>query len=136
MSSRYLLDTSVFSQPLKKRPVIASLEKWKNVGDATCRVCVASVAEVEFGLYLEGREQRWEQYRSLLDGRLEVIPTDTAVWHEFAQRKARQQQLGRIVPDLDLLIAACAAYYGLVVATLNSKDFGKIEGLAWEDWSA
>jgi tRNA(fMet)-specific endonuclease VapC len=135
MSARYLLDTSIFSQPLRKEPVIASLERWKDAGDAHCRVCAVSVAEVEFGLYLEGREQRWEKYRALLDGRIEVLPTDALVWSEFSKRKARQQKIGRMVADLDLLIAACATLHGLIVATLNSKDFKKIEGLAWEDWA-
>lgn len=136
MSPRYLLDTSVFSQPLRSKPTLACLERWRDVGDATCRVCAASVAEVEFGLHLEARPQRWEKYRSILEGRLGVLPTDTGVWSEFARRKAVQQQLGRVVADLDLLIASCAAHHSLIVATLNAKDFRKIEGLAFEDWSA
>lgn len=136
MSARYLLDTSVFSQPLRNQPVIACLERWRDTGDAACRVCSVSIAEVEFGLHLENRPERWKKYQSLLDGRLEVLPTDAAVWSEFAKRKARQQQFGRVVSDLDLLIAACAIHHGLIVATLNTKDFKKIDGLAWEDWAS
>lgn len=49
--------------------------------------------------------------------------------------KARQQRLGEPVSDLALLIAATAKEQGLTVATLNSKDFSRIEGLAWENWS-
>ena len=37
--------------------------------------------------------------------------------------------------DLDLLIAATAAHHKLTVATLNSGDFSRIEGIAWVDWS-
>lgn len=136
MTARYLLDTSVYSQPLRKTPVLAALERWKNAGDAACRVCAVSVAEVEFGLHLENRPDRWERYQALLEGRLEHAAVDGGVWREFAKRKARQQQLGRIIADLDLLIGACAVHHGLIVATLNSKDFRKFEGLAWEDWSA
>lgn len=134
MTSRYLLDTSVFSQPLRNHPVIASLERWRDAGDASCRVCSASIAEVEFGLHLEDRPERWKKYQRLLEGRLEVLPTDAAVWSEFSKRKARQQQLGRVVSDLDLLIASCGIHHGLTVATLNGKDFKKIDGVAWEDW--
>ena len=136
MKARYLLDTSVYSQPLRNKPLLASLERWQAVGDATCRVSAVSVAELEFGLHLEDRPGRWEKYEALLRGRLEVLATDSAVWQEFARRKARQQILGRVVADLDLLIAASAAHHGLVVATLNSKDFRIIEGIASEDWSA
>ena len=135
MNARYLLDTSVFSQPLRNHPVIACLERWRDAGDVACRVSLVSIAEVEFGLHLENRPERWKKYQRLLDGRLEVLPTDAAVWGEFAKRKARQQHLGRIVSDLDLVIASCAIHHGLTVATLNGKDFKKIDGVAWEDWA-
>lgn len=134
MKARYLLDTSVFSQPLRNRPVIRCLERWRDAGDAACRVCLVSIAEVEFGLHLEKRPERWKKYQTILERRIEVLRTDTAVWSEFAKRKAQQTLCGRAVSDLDLLIASCAIHHGLTVVTLNSKDFKKIDGLAWEDW--
>lgn len=135
MKAGYLLDTSVFSQPLRRRPVMNALSRWRETGDEHCSISVVSVAEVEFGLHLEGRAERHERYRELLAGRLEIIPTDAQVWQDFARRKARQQILGLPVSDLDLLIACCAACHGLTVATLNARDFSRIEGCAWEDWS-
>lgn len=135
MKPAYLLDTSVYSQPLRRRPVVSALARWREVGDDHCQISVVSVAEVEFGLHLEGRAERHEKYRELLSGRLEVIPTDQEVWQDFARRKARQQILGLPVSDLDLLIACCAVCHGLTVATLNARDFSRIEGCAWEDWS-
>ena len=135
MSTRYLLDTSVFSQPLRNRPIRPCLLRWQEAGDAACGVCAVVIAEVEFGLRLEACEKRWQKYRSLLDGRLISLEMDTAVWTEFSGMKARQQRIGETVADLDLLIAACATRYGMIVATLNRKDFSRIESLAWEDWS-
>lgn len=44
--------------------------------------------------------------------------------------------LGAIVADLDLLIAATAVHHQWTVATLNSRGFSRIEGIAWEEWSA
>jgi tRNA(fMet)-specific endonuclease VapC len=112
-----------------------ALEHWRDAGDATCRTSIVSVAEVEFGLNLEGNATRWEKYNSILKDRLEVLNVDARVWAVFAKMKARQHKLGAVVADLDLLIAATAITHGLKVATLNAKDFSKIEGLAWEDWS-
>lgn len=131
----HLLDTSVYSQPLRRCPVVRALERWEALGDSHCKVSFVSVAEVEFGLHLEGSEKRQERYEELLQGRLDVVATDLAVWKEFAKRKARQQILGLPVSDLDLLIASCAICHQLTVATLNAKEFAKIEGCAWEDWS-
>lgn len=135
MKTGYLLDTSVYSQPLRRRPVMAALSRWREAADERCGISLVSVAEVEFGLHLEGRVERHERYRELLVGRLEMIPTNERVWQDFAKRKARQQILGLPVSDLDLLIACCAVCHGLTVATLNARDFARIEGCAWEDWS-
>lgn len=132
----YLLDTSIYSQPLRRRPVVQALERWDTLGDAQCMVSVVSVAEVEFGLHLEDSQNRQKRYEELLQGRLDVVPTDLAAWQEFAKRKARQKILGMPVSDFDLLIATCAICQHLTVATLNAKDFAKIEGCAWEDWSS
>jgi tRNA(fMet)-specific endonuclease VapC len=135
MSARFLLDTSVYSQPLRNRPNLAALHKWKSMGDAVCRTCDVVVAEIEFGLHLENRPEWWDRYRALLQGRLDTLGVDRVVWGRFSRMKARQHQLGQMVADLDLLIAACAAHNGLTVVTLNHTDFSRIEGIVWEDWS-
>lgn len=132
---RYLLDTSVYCQPLRRKPVHPVLLRWRDTGDAECRIATVTVAEVEFGLWLEDHEQRWKKYRTLLENRIEVLETTQDVWQEFARRKARQQRIGQPVSDLDLLIASTAAQHRLTVATLNSSDFSRIEGISWEDWS-
>ena len=77
---KYLLDTSVYSQPLRRKPVLRALERWRDAGDAACRASVVSVAEVEFGLNLEENPARQEKYEGLLEGRLEVLEVDAAVW--------------------------------------------------------
>ena len=132
---RYLLDTSVYSQPLRKKPVEAALLRWKETGDSACAISAVTASEVEYGLQLENSARRREKFRFLLEGRLAVLPTDTVVWMEFARRKARQKKAGREIADLDLLIAATALVHRLTVATLNTRDFRLVEGLAWEDWS-
>ena len=42
---------------------------------------------------------------------------------------------GKPRPVIDLMIAATARSAGLVVATLNTRHFEGLEGLAIEDWS-
>lgn len=133
--SPYLLDTSVYSQPLRQNPDFAALDHWRKAGDRNCRVSVVTMAEVEFGIELEQSQARRKKFQQLLQGRLEVIPCGPEIWQRFARVKARQQKLGRIVADLDLLIASTAMIHDWTLATLNHRDFSKIEGLRWEDWS-
>ena len=132
---RFLLDTSVFSQPLRLHPVQAALERWQRQGDTSCAISRVTVAEIEWGLHKKASERLWTGYRRDMEGTVTILETDEAVWHRFACMKARQHTLGRPVSDLDLLIGATAGHHGLIVATLNTKHFSLIEGLHVEDWS-
>ena len=132
---RFLLDTSVYSQALRRRPVHNALRRWQAVGDSQCAVSAATVGEIEWGLHYEDNPVRWKKYATLLENRLEILPTTQNVWSIFARMKARQQRLGEPASDLDLLIAATAKAHDLIVATLNVNDFSRIEGMAWENWS-
>jgi tRNA(fMet)-specific endonuclease VapC len=131
----WLLDTSIYSQVLKKRPILECLRKWEEMGDAQCVVSAVCLAEVEWGLNYAANERLWERYRELLEGRLEVLDVTTVTWRHFSRMKARQRLIGQAVGDLDLLIAASAVEHGLSVATLNKQDFSRIEGVSWEDWA-
>jgi tRNA(fMet)-specific endonuclease VapC len=131
----YLLDTSIYSQPLKRNRILPALERWQEVGDHRCRISRVTIAEVEWGLHYEDSERRWRSYRDDLQGTIEILPTDDAVWTAFAKMRAAQVKIGQPVTLLDLLIAATARVHDLTVATLNARDFSRIQGIRWEDWS-
>jgi len=133
---RWLLDTSVYSQPLKKKPILTALKKWEELGDLDCVISSVCAAEVEWGLHYADKQSLWDRYHHLLEGRLEVLQVTANTWSQFAKMKARQRKIGQIVSDLDLLIAASAVEHRLTVATLNRSDFQRIESLSWEDWGA
>ena len=132
----HLLDTSVYSQSLRRKEGRNSnaVAWWERLGDSRLAVCVISDAEVRTGLIKNRSVRMTEKYEQTLKGSLPTYPIDESVAETFAQMKARQQLIGNEVADLDLLIAACARSHGLIVATLNHRDFSRIEGLAWEDW--
>lgn len=132
---KYLLDTSVYSQPLRRSPVMPALRRWDDAGDERCVISVVCRAETEWGLLKSPDERRDQRYESLLKDRLKVLESDAECWRIFSVIKARQVLTGRIVGDLDLLIAATARRHDCIVATLNPSDFSKIEGIRWEDWS-
>ena len=133
---RWLLDTSVYSQPLKKKPLLATLTKWEKLGDIDCVISSVCTAEVEWGLHYANSASLWERYHHLLEGRLKVLQVTENTWSQFAKMNARQRKIGQIISDLDLLIAASAVEHRLTLATLNRSDFQRIEALSWEDWGA
>ena len=38
--------------------------------------------------------------------------------------------------DLDVLLAGQARRRGAVLVTANTREFARVRGLKWEDWSA
>lgn len=135
MAATHLLDTSVYSQPFKKRPSASALDRWNALGDARLAVSVITEAELRYGFDWKGADAQRADYESDLRRRIPVLDLDSAAAIEYGRIRAELRRLGTPVADLDLLIGATALAMGLVVATLNVSDFSKIPGLTVEDWS-
>lgn len=112
------------------------LERWAQVTDARCLTSRVCQAEVEYGLLKENRARRRECYELLLLPRLEVLPVTDSTWGYWSMIKSRQSGRGESVSDIDLLIGATAMEHKLILATLNTRHFARIDGLEWEDWGA
>jgi predicted nucleic acid-binding protein len=135
MAVSRLLDTSVYCQPLRKKPLPSVVTRWKKLGDTALCVSVLCEAEVFQGLEAKGSRELWDRYRNLLEGRLPVLDITLEVARTYAALAGPLIRQGSPRPVVDLLIAATAKSAGLVLATLNSRHFENIEGLAVEDWS-
>lgn len=135
MALNYLLDTSVFSQPIRPKPNLNCQKRWQKHGDAQLAVPAMAIAELEYGLCLKNSDRQWSAYRSILKDRLQLFDFSASVASIFGELKAKQTQSGKTVDDFDLAIASVAMAHDLTVATLNSRHFQRIDGLHWEDWS-
>lgn len=135
MALTHLLDTSVLSQPIKDRPLMPVLERWHQLGDqATCTSAVC-LGELLQGLENRRSEKYWRRYRELVEHRYPALVVDEAVAEHYGRLSADLKRLGSPRPVLDLWIAATAKRYGLIVATLNARDFRDVPGVGVEDWS-
>ncbi|MDX2226847.1 MAG: type II toxin-antitoxin system VapC family toxin [Verrucomicrobiae bacterium] len=135
MPLTHLLDTSVYCQPLKPKPLPSVIGRWKILGDETLCTSIFCWAEVRQGLYLKNSDRLWEAFQEELDGRYPILDFDRASADHFARINARLRSEGRPKPSLDILIASTARAHGLILATCNYRDFDGIEGLAVEDWT-
>ena len=139
MPVTHLLDTSVYSQPIRKTPVQTALDRWEAVGDTAVISSVICEAEVLFGIRKEKRRNNdtkiGERYDALLKGKCDLLPVDQSVAEIYAEMRDDLQSRGKKVAHMDLLIAATAKANNLIVATLNVKDFEIMNGLTVEDWS-
>lgn len=130
----YLLDTSVYSQPLKRAPLESVISAWERVGDLSCRVSVFCEMEVLQGLHMVNSERLFRLYRTALKNRISILPYTREEAEIFAKLQADFIHAGKTRPVADLCIAATALRHNCLVATLNVKDFCDIPGLQIEDW--
>ena len=135
MSLTHLLDTSVYCQPLKPRPVPGVESRWRALGDAALAISVIGEAEILYGIELKKSTRLLALYDELLRSRLIVLPVDIAVAQSFSEIKATARKKGFNASDFDFLIAATAKVHGLIIATLNLRHFEGLQGVAVEDWS-
>ena len=130
---RYLLDTNACIQFLNgtHAPLVARILE---EGPANLAVSALSAGELQFGA---ARSSRPKQNAARVDAflrELSVVPFAHGDSTRFGRLKAAGASRGVKVGDFDVAIAATAIGLGLVVVT-NDGDFGRIEGLATEDWT-
>ena len=131
----HLLDTSVYCQPLKPKPLPSVERRWRDLGDAALAISAICEAELLYGLEWKQSARLYAQYDRLLQNRLPVLAVDSAAARIFGRLKPACRRNGFVACDFDFLIAATAKAHGLVLATLNLRHFAGMEGLAVEDWS-
>ena len=130
-----LLDTSVYCQPLKQRPLVATMRKWEVLGNEALAISSVCEAELLYGLAKKNSPSLFEEYHAVLEDRLLLIPFDKECARSFADIKAAMEKQREPLSDADLMIAATAITNRLTLVTLNLRNFEKIPGLHVEDWS-
>jgi tRNA(fMet)-specific endonuclease VapC len=134
---RYLLDTNVLSEPLKREPNRAILARLR---DHLTELATASVAwhELLFGaqrLPPSRRRATIEQYfDDIVQASIPILPYDriAAEWH--AGERVRLSTMGMTPAYADGQIAAIAHTNDLVLVTANVPDFRHFAELHVEDW--
>jgi tRNA(fMet)-specific endonuclease VapC len=132
---KYLLDTSVYSQPIKKRPLQTVVDHWKSHPESEYAVSAICELEVLYGIKLAASERLTKAYHSILKGRFPILPFDEVCAALYAELQATFVTKGQTRPAFDLMIAATAIENGLELATCNAADFQNIPGLIVRDWS-
>ena len=134
MGITHLLDTSVYSQPIKKIPLKTVTDRWKTIGDRNLCISIFCETELLQGLEMKKSNNLWNAYNLILKDSLPVIDFTMEAAKIYAKIQADCVKRGRTRPVFDLLIASTAIAKNLILATCNYKDFKDIPGLKVEDW--
>ncbi|HEV8130287.1 MAG TPA: type II toxin-antitoxin system VapC family toxin [Acidobacteriota bacterium] len=138
MTLRYLLDTSIVSSPVSQAPNQEIVKRLEQDGDE-CAIAAPVWHELTYGCRRLPRSRRrtaLETYlHDVVQASFPILPYDevAATWH--GHERARLEQLGRPTAFVDGQIASIAHAHGLVLVTINSKDFTGFKDLEVENWS-
>ena len=64
------------------------------------------------------------------------MPLDDLAAEQYGKIRATLATQGTPIGPNDLLIAATALAYNLIVVTHNTREFGRVQSLKVEDWLA
>lgn len=75
----------------------------------------ASVGELVYGVERSQRKESNQTRLNVFLSAIPPVPITRGVWELYGRTKAELSKIGKTVPDIDLLIAATAKYYNMVL---------------------
>ncbi|MBC6436192.1 type II toxin-antitoxin system VapC family toxin [Nostoc sp. HG1] len=130
---RYLLDTCVISDFIKGEP--GTQARLKQTSPADIAVSVITVMELRYGLALNPqRAQQVEPEIASFLASVTIFSFGTAEAEQAAHIRAILKTQGQPIGAYDVLIAATALKYHLLMVTANPREFDRVPGLQTENW--
>ena len=71
-----------------------------------------------------------------LSGPVNLLPFEGEDARFAGGLRAELESIGRPIGEYDLLIAGQALRHKMTLITGNTREFGRIKTLSWEDWSS
>jgi tRNA(fMet)-specific endonuclease VapC len=102
--------------------------------DDELAITAIGVGELTHGAHRSTRPADNLARVDVLIAALTVLPFDESSGRVFGEIKARLEQAGTPLDDLDLQIASIALANNLILVTHNQRHFGRVPNLALEDW--
>lgn len=130
--NRYMLDTNMVSHFIKGVNNVRN--KVVSVPMSELGISAITEGELLFGLAKKPDAKQLSIVVHEFLIRVDVLPWDSAVAAYYGTLRADMQKKGKILGNLDLLIAAHALALGVVLVT-NDPAFAQVEGLKIEDWT-
>lgn len=129
---KFLLDTNTCIYVINERPpeVVKRFRRYR-LGDLG--VSAVTVAELAYGV----EKSRSNRNRAALDHfllPLVIARFDREAALVYGTIRAPLESKGRAIGALDMLIAAHALSLGATLVTNNEREFGRVAGLAVENW--
>ena len=131
--NRYLLDTNHLSAYLDRRPAVEQRVDAGFLAGDRFGICLPVLCEYRAGIRLSRRRRQNLARLQAALSLLRLWPTDEATAAEFAELFQELRSAGRMLSQFDLLIAAVARQYKLILLSAD-QDFQAVLRLRVENW--
>lgn len=131
LANCYMLDTNMVSHFIKGEASVCN----KVVSMPMSELAISAITEGEllFGLAKNIHEKQLHLVVHEFLIRVDRLPWDSDAANCYGALRALMQKKGKVLGNLDMLIAAHALAVGAVLVT-NDQAFAQVDGLVIEDW--
>ena len=132
----YLFDTDTLSALTRGRYSEALSDKINSVPAERRFTSSINIAEMVYGAYRERHRTQdlLGRINRLIIPNFAVLPFDADAAWRYGELRAYLERRGTPIGDADTRIAAVALSRNLTVITGNVRHFGRVPGLAVENW--
>jgi tRNA(fMet)-specific endonuclease VapC len=133
----YLLDTNACIALINGKPALVRARLQK-VLDGGAQVLVSTVVAFELwygvakSVHQEANANRLEMFFA---GPVSLLAFEEEDAKAAGSVRAAMENAGKPIGAYDLLIAGQALCRKSTLVTANTKEFGRVKGLLWEDWA-
>jgi tRNA(fMet)-specific endonuclease VapC len=133
----YLLDTNACIVLINQKPPSVGVRLDRAVANGgQIFVSVVAAFELWYGVEKSARkESNTRRVEAFFSGLLTLLPFDEGDAQSAGRIRSALEAVGTPIGAYDLLIAGQALHHRLTLVTANGREFSRIKGLAWEDWT-
>lgn len=130
----YLLDSNACIRLLNESASSNMARKLAELTPDDIRLCSVVKSELYYGAYKSTKRDRNLANLNRFFSQFISLPFDDNAAAIAGQVRAQLDVAGTPIGSNDLLIAAIALSNDLTLVTHNTREFGRINGLKYEDW--
>lgn len=126
-----MLDTNIVSHLVRQHPEVVN--RYSQITPE--KMCISSVTEAEL-LYGVAKKQNNKLHETIMEflKTITICAWDSEAAATYGELRAAMEKKGKVMGDLDQLIAAHAISRGTTIVT-NDHAFGMVQDLTVEDWT-
>jgi len=134
---KYLLDTNACIGLINQQPAALRFRLDRALGGgAELFVSAIAAFELWYGVAKSAHpESNSERVQTFFAGPVTLLPFEEEDARSAGRVRAALEAAGKSIGAYDTFIAGQALRHKLTLITANVREFGRIKGLAWEDWA-